>query len=142
MTNISSGTENDIEVLNQFMIEFNLKQLPFPDNPPWKTLCYVCKEDEALLGGVYGYLMMNNILKIDVLYVVDKYRHQGYGKKLLECLEKEAKHQKAYLSMLDTYDFQARAFYQKNGYEIFGTLDNCPAPGHQRYSLRKELAIF
>jgi len=43
---------------------------------------------------------------------------------------------------LDTYDFQALAFYQKNGYEVFGILENCPAPGHIRYSLKKSLATL
>jgi hypothetical protein len=39
---------------------------------------------------------------------------------------------------LDTFDFQARGFYERNGYELFGTLDDCP-PGHKRYYLKKAL---
>ena len=44
----------------------------------------------------------------------------------------------AYLSHLDTFDFQAKDFYLKHGYEIFGTLENCP-PNHNRYYLKKAL---
>jgi len=98
MNEISPGTERDIETLDKFIIEFNLKHLPFPENPPWKTLSFVCKDGDILLGGIYGYLIMNNILKIDVLYVAEPYRNNGYGKTLLERLEVEAKNQKAYLS--------------------------------------------
>jgi hypothetical protein len=29
-------------------------------------------------------------------------------------------------------DFQAKDFYKKNGYEVFGELDNVP-DGHKRY---------
>jgi hypothetical protein len=39
---------------------------------------------------------------------------------------------------LDTFDFQAEAFYLKGGYEMFGILDDCP-PGHKRFFLRKTL---
>lgn len=136
---ILSGTEQDIETLDKLIIEFNLNQLPFPEHPPWKTLVFTCKQNESLMGGVYGYLVMNNVLKIDVLYVKQEYRHQQLGKQLLEKIEAEAKAQGAYLSQLETYDFQALEFYKKQGYDVYGVLEHCPAPGHQRYSLKKTL---
>jgi GNAT superfamily N-acetyltransferase len=91
------------------------------------------------MGGVCGYLVMNNVLKIDVLYVKQEYRHQQLGKQLVEKIEAEAKAQGAYLSKLETYDFQALEFYKKQGYDVYGVLEDCPAPGHQRYSLKKNL---
>ncbi len=36
----------------------------------------------------------------------------------------------------DTFDFQAKDFYIKPGYEVFGILDGCPE-GHCRYYLKK-----
>ncbi|MGC6728099.1 hypothetical protein ACP0GO_26835, partial [Escherichia coli] len=39
---------------------------------------------------------------------------------------------------LDTYSFQARGFYEKLGYTVFGTIDDFP-PGHQRFFGRKRL---
>lgn len=139
MDNISLGTEEDIETLNKYIIEFNLQQLPFPEDPPWKTLVFTYKVNESIMGGIYGYLVMNNVLKIDVLYVKKAFRHRQLGRSLLEKIESEAKNKGAYLSQLETYDFQALEFYQKNGYEIYGILENCPAPGHRRYSLKKDL---
>ena len=44
----------------------------------------------------------------------------------------------AALAHLDTFDFQARDFYLKNGYDVFGLLDDCPE-GHTRYYLSKHL---
>lgn len=44
------------------------------------------------------------------------------------------------LLYLDTFDFQARPFYERHGYEVFGTLDDYP-PGHSRFFLRKDLAL-
>lgn len=39
---------------------------------------------------------------------------------------------------LDTFDFQAKDFYLKHGYEIFGVLKDCPV-GHECYYLSKGL---
>jgi ribosomal protein S18 acetylase RimI-like enzyme len=40
---------------------------------------------------------------------------------------------------LDTYAFQARGFYEKLGYEVFGTLADHPRGGG-RFFMRKLLA--
>ncbi len=37
---------------------------------------------------------------------------------------------------LDTFDFQAKDFYLKHGYDIFGILDECPQK-HKRYFMKK-----
>lgn len=39
---------------------------------------------------------------------------------------------------LDTLDFQALPFYEREGYSIFGILEDYP-PGHRQYYLRKSL---
>lgn len=39
---------------------------------------------------------------------------------------------------LDTYEFQVRGFYEKLGFEAFGTLDD-HSVGQKRFSLRKRL---
>ena len=44
----------------------------------------------------------------------------------------------ATLAHLDTFDFQAKDFYLKHGYEVFGILDDCPK-GHKRYYMKKVL---
>jgi len=39
---------------------------------------------------------------------------------------------------LDTYEFQARGFYEKLGYTLFGTLDDYPV-GQRRFFMQKRL---
>jgi hypothetical protein len=41
-------------------------------------------------------------------------------------------------AFLDTFSFQARPFYEKLGYRVFGVLENHPA-GHQHYFMTKQL---
>lgn len=79
-----------------------------------------------------------NCLYIDALWVKDEYRKSGLGAKLLNEVEKIAKGKNCYLVHLDTFDFQAKDFYVKHGYEIFGTLDECPR-GHKRYFMKKSI---
>jgi len=42
------------------------------------------------------------------------------------------------ISHLDTFDFQAKGFYEKLGYTVFGVLEDCPE-GHNRYYMSKKL---
>ena len=53
-------------------------------------------------------------------------------------VEEEAKAAGCYMAQLDTFDFQAPGFYEKQGYEIFGTLTNAPK-GHTHYYMKKTL---
>ena len=74
-------------------------------------------------------------LHIDVLFVDPELRQQGIGSALVQRACADAKRRGCIGAMLDTFDFQARGFYQKLGFEVFGTLENMP-PGHQRFWMR------
>jgi GNAT superfamily N-acetyltransferase len=139
MTKIMEGTEKDAELLDNYIREYNLSKIPYPKNPPWDSLHFVIKENDMIIAGITSYLIMNNTLSVDVLYVAEDYRGQGYGKMLLNHAEQEAKRRGAYLVQLDTFDFQGLEFYKKQGYVIFGTLNDSPARGHERYYLKKDL---
>lgn len=79
-----------------------------------------------------------NVVYVDILWVDTDYRSKGLGKSLLIELEKISKDKSVTLINLDTFDFQAKDFYVKQGYEVFGVLDDCPQ-GHTRYYLKKYL---
>ena len=77
-----------------------------------------------------------NVAYIDTLWVDGKYRGKGLGSKLLAEVERTAKEKGCYLIHLDTFDYQAKEFYKKQDYKVFGVLEDCPK-GHCRYYLRK-----
>lgn len=77
-------------------------------------------------------------LYVNLFWIREDYRKKGIGTKLLMEVEDESKEKGCNLVHLDTFDFQAKDFYVKNGYEIFGILDDCPK-GHKRYYLKKLL---
>ena len=79
-----------------------------------------------------------NVMYIDVLWIDEAHRKQGLGTKLLQEIERIAIEKNCTLIHLDTFDFQAKDFYVKQGYEIFGILEECPE-NHCRYYLKKKL---
>lgn len=88
-------------------------------------------------GGLSGNLSYGWLF-VDLLWVSEPARAQGYGKSLMEAAEETARAHGCRSAWLDTFSFQALAFYQKLGYVVFGELDDFP-PGQRRYFLRKQL---
>jgi GNAT superfamily N-acetyltransferase len=90
-----------------------------------------------LMGGIAGNLW-GECLEIDYLWVHGDLRGQGYGTRLLHTIEDEARERGARVATLNTYSFQAPAFYEKLGYIIFGTVEGY-GPGHKKHFLKKAL---
>jgi GNAT superfamily N-acetyltransferase len=94
-------------------------------------------EKQNLLGAALGE-GGRGWLKIAIIWVQENHRGQGYGTQLLQVMEAEAVKQTCRHAYLDTFSYQARPFYERFGYEVFGTLEDYP-PGHTRFFMRKTL---
>jgi GNAT superfamily N-acetyltransferase len=102
---------------------------------------YVFIRDEAgvLVGGLLGDTYWG-WLSINIVWIEERYRGQGYGQRLLAVAEEEARRRGCVHVHLDTLSFQARPFYEKLGYRVYGTLEDFPAGGeHERYYMTKDL---
>jgi ribosomal protein S18 acetylase RimI-like enzyme len=77
-------------------------------------------------------------LHISVAWVDEAYRRQNIGSQLVRMAEEEARQRGCHGAYLDTFSYQARPFYERLGYSVFGVLDDYPR-GHQRYYMRKRL---
>jgi hypothetical protein len=53
--------------------------------------------------------------------------------------EDEARQRLCLGAWLDTFSFQARGFYERLGYTVFGTINDFP-PGHSRIFMKKRFA--
>lgn len=131
----NKADQKDIEFIRNNLKRHNEK-FTVPDNH--KELAVFLKDEAGKIkGGITGGTYWD-WLYIDSLWIEESMRLKGYGKKLLEVAEKEAKKRGCNNAHLDTHDFQAVNFYQKNGYEICGQLDDLPV-GYNRYLLKKKL---
>lgn len=101
-------------------------------------ICFEMTENGKRVGGIEAYYYLEYALYISFLFIEEEYRHNGIGLRLLRAVEEEGKKLGAKLAHVDTFDFQAKDFYLKQGYEVYGVLNECP-PGHARYYFRKIL---
>lgn len=93
--------------------------------------------ENKIVGGIIGDVFGNYVYVV-LLWVAESLRNKGYGTKLLSMLEEEAVRLGCEYAHADTYSFEARPFYERNGYELFGTLDDY-VKGHSKYFLKKNL---
>jgi GNAT superfamily N-acetyltransferase len=77
-------------------------------------------------------------LELDVLWVQEDLRRHGYGRTLLRMAEAEARTRGCSHALLTTYSFQARGFYEGEGYDVVGEMADYP-PGAVYYWMRKDL---
>ena len=103
-----------------------------------QSICFVLKSpDQEVVGGVIGATHWD-WLYIDLMWIKEELRGRGYGQHLLTLAEDAARQLGAKNAYLDTFSFQAPGFYEKCGFQVFGTLRDFPT-GHHRYYLTKQL---
>jgi ribosomal protein S18 acetylase RimI-like enzyme len=130
-----SGTPDDVEAITKGVAEYDKRSGLLSGCEPF-VFC-LRKEDE-LMGGCHGTMYYNHQLHTDSLWVDEQLRHQGYGTKLMESVEKLAREKGISLLTVFTTSWQALAFYQKLGYYIELQRAGYPNDGVV-YLLRKDI---
>ena len=134
---LSPATSEEAEMLNDKINAFVAQQVSFHgDTEILKD--YVIKESGLIIAGIRTCFYLGECLAINVLFVDENYRNKGLGALLLNQVEADAGSMGAKLIHLDTFNHQAKDFYVKHGYEIFGVLENCPT-GQKRYFMKKNI---
>lgn len=138
---VKNCNEEEAEFISDKLLEFNLLKMPSnwdqEENFYWITK-KIEGEDGKVIAGCIGYANCWREAFLDNIWVEEKYRNQGLGKALMEAFEKEVKEKGCTLIHLDTFDWQAKDFYEKLGYKIFGTCEDCPKD-HKRFYMAKYL---
>ena len=136
---IESCKDRDAEYIINRLVEYNLSQVSAEQEILFDTLDKKITDDNGkIIAGCVARIYCWNVAYIDTLWVDENYRGKGLGSKLLAEIEKTAKDKGCYLIHLDTFDFQAKEFYEKHGYKVFGILEDCPKE-HCRYYLKKAI---
>lgn len=95
-------------------------------------------ETDAVVGGLYGEESYGWAF-IRYLVVPENLRGLGLGSRLIEEAEEIARKRGFVGVWLDTYEFQARPFYEKLGYTVFGELEG-GSGAHGQYFLKKRFS--
>lgn len=131
----SVASPEELQFLEDRLYEFNSAQTGLDDGQLFAFL--VRNEQEEIVAGVSGWTWAH-ACEIRTLWVHPDFRGQGYGQSLLEAAEQEAQARGCKIILLNTYSFQAPAFYQKHGYELAWQLNDFP-PGHRSNYFVKQL---
>ena len=130
--NIVPITDGDDEFIEDKLVEYNLSMEPATQGKLFESISRKIVDEEGnIIAGCLAIMYCWNVVAIDIIWVDEQYRGQGLGSMLLGEVEHEAMEKGCHLVHLDTFDFQAKGFYEKNGYSVFGILEDCPK-GHIR----------
>ena len=127
-------SEADERTVVRGLLAFNEKWLGPSNEQPVR---FVARDELGVVGGLLGHTRWG-WLYVAKLWVDERGRGQGIGTQLLAAAEELARTRGCTDASLDTFEYQARPFYEKLGYELFGTLDGYP-PGYRQFYLRKRL---
>ena len=127
--------EADIEAIRVGLRAYNQAQLggkvPFYQN----IALHLRDADGAIVGGLTATAVLDWLF-IEFLHVNESYRGKDHGSALMAEAEVYARANGLAGVWLDTFAFQARGFYEKLGYVVFGEIEDHPR-GSARYFLQK-----
>lgn len=98
----------------------------------------VLKDDQ---GQVWGGIFCDTYLYclyIEDMWIDEHYRGLGYGETLIKEAERIAREAGCTFAHTSTFSYQSPGFYQRQGYQIYGVLDDFP-DGIKEYFLKKKL---
>ena len=129
------ATEDGVSPVVEGLRAFNNRHMPAGARSP---LILLLRDDAgAVVGGLIADTRWHWLL-VGILWVDDAHRGLGLGSALLCRAEEIAIGRGCQRAALDTAEFQARGFYERAGYRVFGSLDDYP-PGSRTYYLEKSL---
>lgn len=133
---VQEPTADDRAAVLAPLVAYNQKHVPSADT---QLVAILIRDDEGqAIGGLWGKILMDWLF-IELLAVPESLRGKGTGSQLIEAAEKLAIERGCVGSWLDTFAFQARPFYERLGYTVFGEIADHPR-GSKRYFLMKRFA--
>ena len=123
------------QIIGDLIRSYNRSKREVSESEPLNL--YVEDEHGEIMAGLVAETF-GNWLEIEYLFVKEDLRGQGIGSQLLQRAESEAKKRNCRFAFVNTYQFQAPAFYQKHGYKEVFTLKDYPYTG-QRHYYQKDL---
>ena len=124
----------DFQALSEGMLDYHAaKGHPRKSE---KYSIFLKDEKDKTLGGVVVTFLWNG-MEIDSLWVDESIRGKGWGKKLMEEVEKEGIKRGSTVAYTNTFPWQAPEFYEKLGYSMYGKLEDFPKGSALSYYSKK-----
>lgn len=128
-------SDADEAAVRRGLLAFNERHIGPADEQPVRLVAR--DASGAVVAGLLGNTKWG-WLYVEKLWLSDDVRGQGLGSRLMAAAESLAIERGCTGATLTTFEHQARPFYEKLGYTLFGTLEGYPA-GTRQYHLCKRL---
>lgn len=128
-------TKDEADYVQRKLVEF-ADQFTKPRN--YREFGVVLRNED---GNTIGGITANTVwewLQIGVLWIPEDMRGQGFGHQLLQRIEELGRQKGCRFARLDTFEFEAREFYEAHGYAVTSQTDDFPT-GHTQFHLTKTL---
>ena len=109
--------EEQAEEINNALQNYNNEHIRYRING---SIAIGIRDNGKIVAGLVAYMTVYRILYVDTVFVNEQYRRKGYGRCLMEEMEKQAKEKGATIVRLDTFDWQGKDFYLSLGYREAG----------------------
>ena len=123
-----------IEFLDEKIAEFNWANWEVKERKPLAV--QIKNEHGDVTAGAAG-RTFGDWLLINTLWVSEGLRGQGVGSQILKEIEKAAQHRGCTKCLLDTLNFQAMPFYEKQGYQTQWIQQNYPKTGCKYFMVKQ-----
>jgi GNAT superfamily N-acetyltransferase len=127
----------DVAVVQAGLRAFNVARIGEPAEEPVQI--FLRDERGEIVGGLLGHIRWR-WLYVAKLWIDAAHRGAGHGLELMAAAESHARSRGCIGAYLDTFEYQARPFYEKLGYTVFGTLEGYP-PDYRQYHLAKRFEL-
>lgn len=115
----NNASADEKEIIHRGLKDYNTAHFGYEDGKPLNL--FIQNENDEIVGGLLGYTYWD-FLAVDIFWLDESVRGQGFGEKMLAMAEQEAVNRGCTTAHLDTFEFQAPHFYEKYGYEQWGEL--------------------
>ncbi len=131
-------TEDDLRLLSHGLRSYNSQHIGHAATEEDVRFAVFARNGSGkIIGGIRA-IAFWDWLHIELLWLEEDARGSGAGRQLLFAAEDFAMKHGFFHSRLETTSFQARKFYEKHGYDVFGELRDLPK-GFTSYFMKKAL---
>ena len=135
----TSPSKEDAKTISDGLVAFNheANEGLEPHESGTEFSLFVRDEAGAVVGGLRAACFWN-MLHVELVWLSREIRGSGTGTALMKKAEQFAVEHGIEQALTETTSWQARAFYEKLGYELMATLPEYPK-GHSMYFMTKRL---
>lgn len=128
-------TTEEQDYVQRKLVEFS-DQFTEPRN--YTEFGLVLRGNNGSVGGGITATTVWDWLQIGILWISEDLRGKGYGSRLLAKAEEVGRRRGCRHAKLDTFEFEAREFYEYHGYVVRSKTEDFPQ-GHVQYHMEKDL---